>query len=132
MRGQVVEDFAAQNSTRGGSSETAVNEFAAIPTGSSPSIAVITVMPVAKWPSTARKDAASGPITSGSLLIASAPEGEGSDAGREPQDHTLGRRDHLGPVHRRRVVLGLTLQLVDHVVAVGRVVVEQRHRPRSG
>ena len=60
MRGQVVDVFAAQNSTSGGSSDTDVNEFAAMPTGSSSSIAVMTVMPVAKWPRTDRNDAPSG------------------------------------------------------------------------
>ena len=37
MRGHVVDDFAAQNSTSGGSSDTDVNELHAMPTGSSPS-----------------------------------------------------------------------------------------------
>ena len=48
MRGQVDEVFAAQKSTSGGSSDTDVNELAAMPTGSSSSIAVMTVTPVAK------------------------------------------------------------------------------------
>src|SRR4051795_4974631 len=125
MRGQVVDDFAAQNSTSGGSSETDVNELAARPTGSSPSIAVITVMPVAKWPSTERNDAASGPITSGSLMRG-APRRAG--VGREPQDHTLGRGDDLGPVVGGGTLLGLQLERVDVVVAVRGIVVEQRHR----
>src|SRR5690348_14911900 len=129
MRGQVVDDFAAQNSTSGGSRDTDVNELAARPTGSSPSIAVMTVMPVAKWPSTERNDAASGPITSGSLM-GRAPRRSG--VGREPQDHTLGRRDDLRPVGRGRALLGLQLERVDLVVAVGRIVVEQRDRLRAG
>ncbi len=33
MRGHVVDDFAAQNSTSGGSSDTVVNELHAMPTG---------------------------------------------------------------------------------------------------
>jgi hypothetical protein len=33
MRGHVVDDFAGQNSTKGGSNDTDVNEFADIPTG---------------------------------------------------------------------------------------------------
>jgi hypothetical protein len=48
MRGHVVDDFAAQNNTRGGSSDTDVNELHAIPTGSSPSTAVTRTTPVAK------------------------------------------------------------------------------------
>jgi hypothetical protein len=48
MRGQVDDDFAAQNNTSGGSSETDVNELHAMPTGSSPSIAVMIATPVAK------------------------------------------------------------------------------------
>ena len=54
MRGQVVDDFAAQNNTSGGSSDTDVNELHAMPTGSSPSIAVTIATPVAKCPSTVR------------------------------------------------------------------------------
>ena len=54
IRGQVVDDFAAQNSTSGGSSDTDVNELHAMPTGSSPSIAVTMTTPVAKWPRTVR------------------------------------------------------------------------------
>ena len=48
MRGHVVDAFAAQKSTSAGSSDTEVNELHAMPTGSSPSTAVITVTPVAK------------------------------------------------------------------------------------
>jgi hypothetical protein len=48
MRGQVEDDFAAQNNTSGGSSDTDVNELAAMPTGSSPSTAVTMTTPVAK------------------------------------------------------------------------------------
>src|SRR4029077_136188 len=47
-RGHVVDDFAAQKSTSGGSSEAEVNELQAMPAGPSPSIAVTTVRPVAK------------------------------------------------------------------------------------
>ena len=42
------DDFAAQNNTSGGSSDTDVNELHAMPTGSSPSIAVTSTTPVAK------------------------------------------------------------------------------------
>ena len=38
MRGHVVDDFAAQNNTSCGSSDTDVNELQAMPTGSSPSM----------------------------------------------------------------------------------------------
>jgi hypothetical protein len=48
MRGHVVDSFAAQKSTSAGSSDTELNELHAIPTGFSPSTAVITVTPVAK------------------------------------------------------------------------------------
>ena len=54
MRGHVDDAFDAQNSTSGGSSDTDVNEFAETPTGSSPSIAVMMVTPVAKCPRTVR------------------------------------------------------------------------------
>jgi hypothetical protein len=54
MRDHVVELLAAQKSTSGGSSETDVKELHAIPTGSVPSCAVTTVMPVAKCPRTVR------------------------------------------------------------------------------
>src|SRR6478735_3136637 len=124
MRGQVLDVFAAQNSTSGGSSDTDVNELAARPTGSSPSIAVMTVMPVAKWPRTERNDAASGPITSGSLM-GRAPRSSG--VGREPQDHTLGRGDDLRPVDGGGTLLRLELERVDLVVTVRGIVVEQRH-----
>ena len=102
MRGQVLDDFAAQNSTSGGSSDTDVNEFAAMPTGSSPSIAVMTVMPVAKWPSTERNDAASGLRMSGvgavgcAVLVGHA--GWSSAAAvrrRKLERQALGGREHL-------------------------------------
>ena len=48
MRGHVDDECATQNSMSGGSSESDVNELAAMPTGSSPSIAVMMVTPVAK------------------------------------------------------------------------------------
>ena len=54
MRGHVDDDFAAQNSTIGGSSDTDVNELHAMPTGSPPSIAVTITTPVAKCPRTVR------------------------------------------------------------------------------
>ena len=48
IRGHVDDDFAAQNSTSCGSSDTDVNELHAMPTGSSPSTAVTIATPVAK------------------------------------------------------------------------------------
>jgi hypothetical protein len=48
IRGHVLELCAAQNKMSGGSSDTEVNEFAAMPTGSPPSIAVMIVTPVTK------------------------------------------------------------------------------------
>src|SRR4051794_30481326 len=58
--GYVVDDLAAQNNTSWGSSETEVNEFAAMPTGWPSFMAVIKVIPVAKWPRTVRYVAGSG------------------------------------------------------------------------
>ena len=43
-----------QNSTSGGSSDKAANDWQANPTGSSSWMVVITVMPVQNWPSTLR------------------------------------------------------------------------------
>ena len=48
MRGHVDDVCATQNRMSGGSSDNDVNELAAMPTGSSPSIAVMIVTPVAK------------------------------------------------------------------------------------
>src|SRR3978361_1404256 len=48
MSAHVDDECATQNKISGGSSDNDVNEFAAIPTGSSPSIAVMIVTPVAK------------------------------------------------------------------------------------
>ena len=48
IRGHVLDECATQNNTSGGSSDNDVNELAAMPTGSSPSIAVMIVTPVAK------------------------------------------------------------------------------------
>ena len=47
MRGHVDDVWATQNRISGGSSDSDVKEFAAMPTGSSPSIAVMIVTPVA-------------------------------------------------------------------------------------
>ena len=44
----------AQNSTCGGSSESDANEPTAMPTGVPSAMAVMTVTPVGKWPSTWR------------------------------------------------------------------------------
>src|SRR5579863_4532322 len=57
--GHVVELFAGQNSTSGGSSETEVTEFADIATGPSGPLAVTTVTPVGRCPRTLRKRSAS-------------------------------------------------------------------------
>ena len=54
--------LARLHSTSGGSSDTELNEFAVIPTGRpSGASAVITVTPVAKWPSARRKSVPSKP-----------------------------------------------------------------------
>ncbi len=47
--------FVGQNSTSGGSSDSAANDWQANPTGASSCIVVITVMPVQNCPSTLRK-----------------------------------------------------------------------------
>ena len=46
--------FVGQNSTSGGSSESAAKDWQAKPTGTSSCTVVITVMPVQNWPSTLR------------------------------------------------------------------------------
>ena len=48
MRGQVPDDLAGQNSTSGGSSDSAAKAWHAKPAGSPSCIPVITVTPVAK------------------------------------------------------------------------------------
>ena len=52
MRFQRSESIIGRKPTRGGSSDTEVNEPMVNPTGSSPSMPVTTVTPVGKWPST--------------------------------------------------------------------------------
>lgn len=53
--GQVVEDLAGQNSTRGGSRERDTTDWHVIPAGPSVPVAVTTTTPVEKWPRTSRK-----------------------------------------------------------------------------
>src|SRR3954469_3501991 len=53
--GHVDDDFPGQNRISGGSSETDVTEFAAIPTGPVAPVAVTTVTPVGRLPRTSRK-----------------------------------------------------------------------------
>src|SRR5579862_2774401 len=48
MRGQVCDEWAGQNMTSGGSSDTEENDWQVIPIGSV-SCAVTTTIPVAKW-----------------------------------------------------------------------------------
>src|SRR5581483_3621430 len=59
--GQVVDVWAMQTRTSGGSSDTEVKELAASPTGPSSPWPVTTVTPVAKWPRIVRKRALSTP-----------------------------------------------------------------------
>jgi hypothetical protein len=59
MRGQVVDVFCGLKSTSGGSSESDWKLCAVNPTGSLPSIAVMIVTPVQKWPITWRRWATS-------------------------------------------------------------------------
>src|SRR5215469_11386526 len=58
--GHVDEVIDGQNSTSGGSSDRAAKAWQENPTGSPPSIAVMTVRPVAKCPSTSRNDSGFG------------------------------------------------------------------------
>src|SRR6185436_20570262 len=54
MRSQRSDVVIGRNPTSGGSSDTEVNEPIVKPTGSPSTIAVTTVTPVGKWPSTRR------------------------------------------------------------------------------
>src|SRR5262249_31623649 len=54
ISGQLRDRLPGQNSTSGGSSDSAANDWQANPTGSPPSSAVTTVTPVAKCPSALR------------------------------------------------------------------------------
>ena len=66
---QLLDAFAGQNSTSGGSSDSDANEPMAMPTGTPSSMAVITVTPVGKCPSTWRNLAVSKVgVCSGSSL----------------------------------------------------------------
>src|SRR3546814_2068281 len=68
MRGHVLELRPAKKATSGGSSDTEAKEPTAMPTGPSPSSAVMTVTPVGKWPRTWRNLAESnegGVVTKG-------------------------------------------------------------------
>ena len=73
MRGHELDDFAGQNSTSGGSSDSDVNDCAVRPTGIPSSMAVMIVMPVQKCPSTVRmaasSRASSSPIAAATLPI---------------------------------------------------------------
>ena len=60
IRGQVADSRLGQNSTSGGSSDTAANDWQANPAGPSSSAVVMTVTPVPKWPSTCRNRRGSG------------------------------------------------------------------------
>ena len=63
IRIQRSEVVIGKNPTNGGSSETDVNEPMVNPTGSPSTIAVTTVTPVGKWPSTRRYFSGSIDIT---------------------------------------------------------------------
>ena len=54
MACQDRDTLVGQNSTNGGSSDSAANDWQAKPTGASSCMVVITVMPVQNWPSTLR------------------------------------------------------------------------------
>ena len=129
MRGHVDDVCATQNRISGGSSDSDVNEFAAMPTGSSPSIAVMIVTPVAKWPEHGAELLVVGDETSSSsgngVLLGS------SARWRELVAQAVGRREHLGAVDPRRELARVAQDGVEAVVAVRRAVVEQRELPRA-
>jgi hypothetical protein len=52
IAGQLVDDLSGRKATRGGSSDTDVNELTDMPTGPSGPAAVMIATPVAKCPST--------------------------------------------------------------------------------
>src|SRR5579862_5136481 len=113
MRGQVDDVCATQKRMSGGSSESDVNELAAIPTGSSPSIAVMIVTPVAKCPRTERNCLSSGTSSS------SGNGGSGRSArGAQLVTQTVGRREDLGTVDPRRRLARVPQDRVETVVAV--------------
>src|SRR5215469_6213676 len=66
IRGQVFDVSAGQKTTSGGSKERAAKAWQAKPTGSPSSIALITVTPVQKWPSTCLNFWGSGKWLTGS------------------------------------------------------------------
>ena len=71
MAGQRSESIIGRNPTSGGSSDTEVNEPMVNPTGvPSAVVAVTTVTPVGKWPSTWRK-------SDGSIDMAATVDGRG-------------------------------------------------------
>src|SRR5262245_15556280 len=127
MRGHVEDECATQNNTSGGSSDNDANAFAAIPTGSSSSIAVMMVTPVAKFPSTSRKRRSSGVTTTspagGSAIACCAAELDGEAVGRGEDLRTARARDEVARVAQDRV---------HRVVAVRWTVVEQRELARTG
>src|SRR5829696_8988350 len=116
MVGQLLELLLAPKPTRGGSSETEKKEPTARPAGPSPPMAVTTVTPVGKWPRTVRKWAASMPPEESSM-------GSGTS---EIEAHALGCRQDLVDPAPLRHPPGVLQEPVHEVVAVARVVVEQR------
>ena len=135
MRGQVVDDFAAQNSTSGGSSETEVKELAARPTG------LVAVHggdhgdaggEVTEHGAERRRVRADhvGFVRHRRSASAALRGGPGvRRSGRSGNRRTIpsAAATTSAPSICGRTLLRLALEPVDHVVAVGRVVVEQRH-----
>src|SRR3546814_16853100 len=78
MRGHVLELRPAKKATSGGSSDTEAKEPTAMPTGPSPSSAVMTVTPVGKWPRTWRNLAESNEV-------GVVTKGEGNGGGSAPR-----------------------------------------------
>src|SRR3546814_11283234 len=92
MRGHVLELRPAKKATSGGSSDTEAKEPTAMPTGPSPSSAVMTVTPVGKWPRTWRNLAESNEV-------GVVTKGEGNRGGSAP-------RSARGRLSRRRTQIG--------------------------
>jgi len=89
IAGQVLDEWAMHTSTSGGSSDTDVNELAAMPDGPSAPWPVTTVTPVAKCPRIVRNSALSTESSAGSE---SRPEGSMRPAGYRPSRQSAGLR----------------------------------------
>ena len=93
IAGQARDVFAGENSTSGGSSETDMKLWQVMPTGSPRLIAVTTVIPVAKRPSTSRNLRAAWACSSVSTWIVSPGR---SSKSKSPRNDSISSR--LGQV----------------------------------